>query len=99
MSHPVITPEQVEWICKQIEEQNAGYGLGHVQILWNFGKPMGKPKAWIEIVPGLFGLVFRIDPSKVIISYADAKRWIEPDWEMPLSTENPTRIFHYPEQE
>jgi hypothetical protein len=73
-----------------IEEQNAGCGLGRVQILWDFGKLMGKPKAWIEIVPGLFGLVFRTNPSKIIISYADAKRWIEPDREMPLSAENPT---------
>jgi len=98
MSQPVITCEQVREICTQIEDQNVGYGLAGISFLWDCGKPMGKPKSWIEVVPGLFGLVFRTNPSQVMIGYPEAKRWIEPSWEAPLWTENPTKLFHHSQE-
>ena len=98
MSHPIIIREQIKKICTQIEDQNAGYGLANITFLWDCGKPMGEPKSSVEVVPGLFGLVFRTNTSKVIIGYPEAKRWVEPAWEMSLHAENPRKIFPHFEQ-
>jgi hypothetical protein len=84
MAKAGITREYVEGLVATAEAQCSKELIEDYRWILDCGQNMGKPRTWVEVVPGLQVMVHPDNTQQVLLFYPRAKHWLDSLWQLSV---------------